>query len=93
MSQDTQTKEKKKASGIKVFFIVLLVIAMIIAIGIGVISFMVRPVDDKSDKAVPVGGMLTSQSIEYKDESSKGLENNLSLKIMQIALKRWHFYS
>lgn len=87
MSQDTQTKEKKKATGIKVFFIVLLVIAMIIAIGIGVISFMVRPVDDKSDKAVPVGGMLTSQSIEYKDESSKGLENNLILKIMQIVWK------
>lgn len=79
--------EKKKASGGKVFSIIVLIIAMIIAIGIGVISFMVRPIDDQSDKAVPVGGMLSSESIDYKSESSKGLEKNLILKIMQIVWK------
>lgn len=79
--------EKKKASGGKVFSIIVLIIAMIIAIGIGVISFMVRPIDDQSDKALPVGGMLSSESIDYKSESSKGLEKNLILKIMQIVWK------
>lgn len=85
MSQ--KAKEKKKASGIKVFLIVVLVLAIIIGIGIGVICYMVRPVDDQSDKAVPVGGMLSSQTVEYKHEASKGLENNLILKIMQVVWK------
>lgn len=85
MSQ--KAKEKKKASGIKVFLIIVLVLAIIIGIGIGVICYMVRPVDDQSDKAVPVGGMLSSQTVEYKHESSKGLENNLILKIMQVVWK------
>lgn len=85
MSQ--KAKEKKKASGIKVFLIVVLVLALIIGIGIGVICYMVRPVDDQSDKAVPVGGMLSSQTVEYKHEASKGLENNLILKIMQVVWK------
>lgn len=85
MSQ--KAKEKKKASGLKVFLIIVLILAIIIGLGIGVICYMVRPVDDQSDKAVPVGGMLTSQTVEYKHTSAEGLENNLILKIMQIVWK------
>ena len=85
MSQ--KAKAEKKASGLKVFLIIVLILAIIIGLGIGVICYMVRPVDDKSDKAVPVGGMLTSQTVEYKHTSAQGLENNLILKIMQIVWK------
>ena len=82
MSQ--KAKAEKKVSGLKVFLIIVLILAIIIGLGIGVICYMVRPVDDQSDKAVPVGGMLTSQNVEYKHTSAEGLENNLILKIMQI---------
>ena len=85
MSQ--KAKSEKKASGLKVFLIIVLILAIIIGLGIGVICYMVRPVDDQSDKAVPVGGMLTSQNVEYKHTSAEGLENNLILKIMQIVWK------
>lgn len=85
MSQ--KAKAEKKVSGLKVFLIVVLILAIIIGLGIGVICYMVRPVDDQSDKAVPVGGMLTSQTVEYKHTSAEGLENNLILKIMQIVWK------
>lgn len=85
MSQ--KAKAEKKASGLKVFLIIVLILAIIIGLGIGVICYMVRPVDDQSDKAVPVGGMLTSQTVEYKHSSAEGLENNLILKIMQIVWK------
>lgn len=85
MSQNA--KAEKKVSGLKVFLIIVLILAIIIGLGIGVICYMVRPVDDQSDKAVPVGGMLTSQTVEYKHTSAEGLENNLILKIMQIVWK------
>ena len=85
MSQ--KAKAEKKVSGLKVFLIIVLILAIIIGLGIGVICYMVRPVDDQSDKAVPVGGMLTSQTVEYKHTSAEGLENNLILKIMQIVWK------
>lgn len=85
MSQ--KAKAEKKVSGLKVFLIIVLILAIIIGLGIGVICYMVRPVDDQSDKAVPVGGMLTSQTVEYKHTSAEGLENNLILKIMQVVWK------
>lgn len=82
-----ETKEKKKHKGIKIFLGIIIALALIVAIGIGVINLMVKPVDENSDKAVPVGGMITSQDVEYKAESSKGLEKNLILQIMQIVWK------
>lgn len=80
-------EKRKKHTGIKVFGIVIAILIAIVVAGIIVINIMVKPVDDKSDKAVPVGGMLTSSSVEYKAEASKGLEKNLILQIMQIVWK------
>ncbi|MDO4364240.1 MAG: hypothetical protein Q4C99_06905, partial [Clostridia bacterium] len=82
-----KVKEKKKHKGLKIVGIIILAIALIIGIGIGVITYMVRPIDDTSDKAIYVGGMRSSQSIDYKADSSKGLENDLVVKIMQVVWK------
>lgn len=80
--------EKKKGhKGLKVFGIIIGVIITIVLIGVIVINIMVKPVDDQSDKAVPVGGMLSSSTISYVDEETGGCENNLILKIMQIVWK------
>lgn len=80
-------KEKKKHKGLKVLGVIILIIALIVGIGFGVIYYLTKPVDDTSDKAINVGGMLTSQSIDYKDASADGLENDLIVKIMQVSWK------
>lgn len=80
-------EKKGKFVGLKVFGIIMAIIAVIVIIGVIVINIMVKPVDDKSDKAVPVGGMLTSSEVQYKAKEGNGLENNLILKIMQIVWK------
>lgn len=80
-------KEKKKHKGLKVLGVIILIIALIVGIGFGIIYYLTKPVDDTSDKAIYVGGMRSSQSIDYKSDSSKGLENDIIVKIMQVSWK------
>ena len=80
-------KEKKKHKGLKVLGVIILIIALIVGIGFGVMYYLTKPVDDTSDKAIYVGGMRSSQSIDYKSDSSKGLENDIIVKIMQVSWK------
>ena len=82
-----KVKEKKKHKGLKVLGVIILIIALIVGIGFGVIYYLTKPVDDTSDKAINVGGMLLSQDIDYKEASTDGLENDLIVKIMQISWK------
>ena len=82
-----KVKEKKKHKGLKILGVIILIIALIVGIGFGVIYYLTKPVDDTSDKAINVGGMLTSQNIDYKEASADGLENDLIVKIMQVSWK------
>ena len=82
-----KVKEKKKHKGLKVLGVIILIIALIVGIGFGVIYYLTKPVDDTSDKAINVGGMLTSQNIDYKEALADGLENDLIVKIMQVSWK------
>ena len=82
-----KVKEKKKHKGLKVLGVIILIIALIVGIGFGVIYYLTKPVDDTSDKAIYVGGMRLSQSIDYKSDSAKGLENDIIIKIMQVSWK------
>lgn len=82
-----KVKEKKKHKGLKILGVIILIIALIVGIGFGVIYYLTKPVDDSSDKAIYVGGMRSSQSIDYKSDSSKGLENDIIVKIMQVSWK------
>lgn len=79
-------KEKKHTKG-KTLIIVLIIIAAIVGAGIAVINIMVKPVDDKNENALYVGGLRKSDSIEYESEDAKGLKNNLIIQIMQIVWK------
>ena len=81
-----ETKSKHKSlKMIGIIISILLVIAIVATIFITVVT---RPVDESSDKAVAVGGMITSESIDYKSESAQGLEKNPVVKIMQMV---WRF--
>lgn len=82
-----KVKEKKKHKGLKVLGVIILIIALIVGIGFGVIYYLTKPVDDTSDKAIYVGGMRSSQSIDYKSDSAKGLKNDIIVKIMQVSWK------
>lgn len=82
-----KVKDKKTHKGLKVLGVIILIIALIVGIGFGVIYYLTKPVDDTSDKAINVGGMLLSQDIDYKEDSADGLENDLIVKIMQISWK------
>lgn len=82
-----KVKEKKKHKGLKVLGVIILIIALIVGISFGVIYYLTKPVDDTSDKAINVGGMLTSQNIDYKEALAEGLENDLIVKIMQVSWK------
>lgn len=82
-----KVKEKKQHKGLKVLGVIILIIALIVGIGFGVIYYLTKPVDDTSDKAIYVGGMRSSQSIDYKSDSAKGLENDIIVKIMQVSWK------
>lgn len=82
-----KVKEKKKHKGLKVLGVIILIIALIVGIGFSVIYYLTKPVDETSDKAIYVGGMRSSQSIDYKSDSTKGLENDIIVKIMQVSWK------
>lgn len=82
-----KVKEKKKHKGLKVLGVIILIIALIVGIGFSVIYYLTKPVDETSDKAIYVGGMRSSQSIDYKSNSAKGLENDIIVKIMQVSWK------
>lgn len=87
MAEQANVKEKKTHKGLKIFCVVFLIIALIIGIGMGIINYLIQPIDDADEKAIYIGGMLSSQTIDYKDEASKGLEKDLVVKIMQLFWK------
>lgn len=78
---------KKKSKGLIALGIIVAIIVAIAIIAAAVISIMTRPIDDRDKKAIAVGGMLSSESIDYKSESAKGLERHPVMKIMQFFWK------
>ena len=86
---ETNIKETRKGlrKGLMAMAIILGAIAVMICLAIVVIGVLTAPVDDKSEKAVSIGGMLTSETIDYKEESAKGLEKHPLIKMMQIVWK------
>lgn len=84
-----QTKEKKKVTkGKKAMIIALSVLVGIAVIAAAFITVTTLPVDENSEKVIYVGGMVKSDNIDYKNESTKGLEKNAVVKIMQMV---WRF--
>lgn len=81
-------KTKSKHKGLKALGIIVGVILIIAIVAEIFISIVIRPVDDSSDKAVAVGGMITSDTVDFKSDSAKGLEKNPVIRMMQMI---WRF--
>lgn len=81
-------KTKSKHKGLRAMGIVIGIILVIAIVAEIFISVVIRPVDDSSEKAVAVGGMITSDTVEFKSDSAKGLERNPVIRMMQMI---WRF--
>lgn len=82
-----EIKQKRK-TGKKVIIIIVSAILAIAVIAAAFIGITTMPKDENSESVIYVGGMVKSDTVEFKDEGSKGLEKNPVVKIMQMI---WRF--
>ncbi|MBQ9532002.1 MAG: alpha/beta hydrolase [Eubacterium sp.] len=84
-----KVQEKKKMNiGLKILIILLSIILVIALAAIIFINVVTKPVSDKDPNKYAVGGMVVSDTVEYKDDSGKGLRHNPVIRIMQMV---WRF--
>lgn len=84
----TKTKKSGKMLALKIIGIIVAIIAAIAIIATIFVSVMIRPVDENSDKVIYVGGMVSSETIDFKSEASKGMEKNQVIRLFQMI---WRF--
>jgi len=83
-----KVKEKKKHKGLKVLGIIIAVIAVIALAAVIMINVTTAPKPDTDETHYAVGGMVYSDTVEYKAESGKGLRHNPVIRLMQMV---WRF--
>ncbi len=84
-----KVEEKKKGKkGMKVLTIIIAIILCIAIIATVFISIVTKPRNENDEKVVYVGGMVTSDNIDYQFDSAKGIKNNPVMKIMEMV---WYF--
>lgn len=82
----TEKKVSKKKS--KALKIVLIIVAAIVIVAVGFINLTTLPKYDDDKNVIYVGSMVKSKTIDYQDESGKGIAKNPIVKIMQMV---WRF--
>ncbi len=88
MPQVVEEKKKSKSKGIKALIIVVAVIAAIAVIASLFIHITTMPKSEEDENAIYVGGMITSDTVDYQSEAAEGLDKNAVVKIMQMF---WRF--
>ncbi len=83
-----KTKDKIKSKKVNILKIVLIVVVAIIIIAIAFVNLTTLPKYDDDKNVIYVGSMLKSDSVNYSDESGKGIIKNPVVKIMQMV---WRF--
>ncbi len=83
-----QVKVKSKKKGKKAGIIVLCCLVALAVISALFIHITTLPKYDTDENMIPVGGMVISDSVEYKDASGDGIRNNAVIRIMQMV---WRF--
>ncbi|MCM1113861.1 MAG: alpha/beta hydrolase [Clostridium sp.] len=84
----TKSKTKKKRTGLKVLLIAIGIILIIAIAATIFVNIITKPRKDQEENLAAVGGMIYSDTIEYKNQSSGKLDKNLIIKYMQMA---WYF--
>lgn len=75
---------KGKKSRKKVWAVVIGVLLAVIVVAIAFIELSTLPRKDTADDVIYIGGMVSSDTVEYADGSGKGLLRNPVVKIMQM---------
>ena len=83
-----KTKGKIKSKKVNILKIVLIVVVAIIMIAIAFVNLTTLPKYDDDKNVIYVGSMVKSNSVNYSDESGKGIIKNPMVKIMQMV---WRF--
>lgn len=83
-----KTKGKIKSKKVNILKIVLIVVVAIIMIAIAFVNLTTLPKYDDDKNVIYVGSMVKSDSVNYSDESGKGIIKNPMVKIMQMV---WRF--
>lgn len=83
-----KTKGKIKSKKVNILKIVLIVVVAIIMIAIAFVNLTTLPKYDNDKNVIYVGSMVKSDSVNYSDESGKGIIKNPMVKIMQMV---WRF--
>lgn len=88
MAQAIESRKKSKSRAVKIVTIILSVIVAVAIIAAVFITVTTLPKDENDENVIYVGGMVTSENIDFQSENAKGLEKNPVLKIMQMI---WRF--
>lgn len=83
-----KTKGKIKSKKVNILKIVLIVVLAIIMIAIAFVNLTTLTKYDDDKNVIYVGSMVKSDSVNYSDESGKGIIKNPMVKIMQMV---WRF--
>jgi acetyl esterase/lipase len=83
-----QVKEKKKSKGKKALMIVLGVVAAIVLAAAVFINVTTLPQKEDKEHKYIVGGMIYSDTVEYKSDSARSIRHNPVVRIMQMV---WRF--
>ena len=88
MPQAVEEKKKSKSKGMKALIIVVAVIAAIAVIAALFIHITTMPKSEEDENAIYIGGMITSDTVDYQSEAAEGLDKNPVVKLMQMV---WRF--
>lgn len=88
MPQAVEESKKSKSKGVKALIIAVAVIASIAVIAALFIHITTLPKSEADENAIFVGGMITSDTVEYQSEAAEGLDKNPVVKLMQMV---WRF--
>lgn len=88
MPQAVEENKKLKSKGLKALIIVVAVIAAIAVIAALFIHITTMPKSEEDENAIYIGGMITSDTVDYQSEAAEGLDKNAVVKIMQMF---WRF--
>ncbi|MCH5314776.1 MAG: alpha/beta hydrolase [Eubacterium sp.] len=88
MPKVAENTKQKKGSGVKVLKIIIAVILIIAIIAVAFVEIVTRKQADTNKDKVYIGGMLSSDTIEYETPSGDGIRHNPVIKLMQMI---WYF--
>lgn len=80
--------KKKTERGIKMLKILIAIVLIIAIVAVAFIEIVTRKQPDTDEDKVYVGGMLSSDTVEYEEESGNGIRRNPVIKLMQMI---WYF--